>query len=63
MLVALKEKIPPDTAWYAPAAALPSTACLLIYSGFDLFDYRGGSTSRLRRRSSASPPKASSPLH
>jgi archaeosine synthase len=40
-LAGLKEKIPPDTAWYAPAAALPSTACLLVYSGFDLFDYRG----------------------
>ncbi len=39
-LIALKESIPPDTAWYAPASALPSTACLLIYSGFDLFDYR-----------------------
>ena len=39
-LAVLKEKIPPDTAWYAPASALPSTACLLIYSGFDLFDYR-----------------------
>ncbi|MCK8519683.1 archaeosine synthase subunit alpha [Methanoculleus sp. 7T] len=39
-LVALKESVPPDTAWYAPASALPSTACLLIYSGFDLFDYR-----------------------
>ncbi|MDD3070609.1 MAG: DUF5591 domain-containing protein, partial [Methanoculleus horonobensis] len=39
-LAAMKEKILPDTAWYAPAAALPSTACLLVYSGFDLFDYR-----------------------
>ncbi|MDV2482394.1 pseudouridine synthase [Methanoculleus sp. Wushi-C6] len=39
-LAALKESVPPDTAWYAPASALPSTACLLIYSGFDLFDYR-----------------------
>jgi archaeosine synthase len=39
-LVALKEMVPPDTCWYAPAAALPSTACLLVYSGFDLFDYR-----------------------
>jgi len=39
-LAALKESVPPDTAWYAPAAALPSTACLLVYSGFDLFDYR-----------------------
>lgn len=39
-LASLKESVPPDTAWYAPASALPSTACLLIYSGFDLFDYR-----------------------
>ncbi len=39
-LAALKESVPPDTAWYAPASALPSTVCLLIYSGFDLFDYR-----------------------
>ena len=39
-LAVLKERIPPDTAWYAPASALPSTACLLVYSGFDLFDYR-----------------------
>ncbi|KUG20879.1 archaeosine trna-ribosyltransferase type 2 [hydrocarbon metagenome] len=40
-LIALKRRVPPDTAWYAPAAALPSTACLLVYSGFDLFDFRG----------------------
>ncbi|NLA31311.1 MAG: pseudouridine synthase, partial [Methanomicrobiales archaeon] len=39
-LIGLKGNVPPDTAWYAPAAALPSNACLLIYSGFDLFDYR-----------------------
>ena len=39
-LADLKESVPPDTAWYAPASALPSTACLLVYSGFDLFDYR-----------------------
>jgi len=39
-LAGLKESVPPDTTWYAPASALPSTACLLIYSGFDLFDYR-----------------------
>lgn len=38
-LAGLKEKIPPDTAWYAPAAALPSTAHILVYSGFDLFDF------------------------
>jgi len=39
-LADLKESVSPDTAWYAPASALPSTACLLVYSGFDLFDYR-----------------------
>lgn len=38
-LVKLKEAVPPDTAWYAPAAALPSTVAMLCYSGFDLFDY------------------------
>lgn len=40
-LVALKSRIPLDTVWYSPAAALPSTVALLIYTGFDLFDYRG----------------------
>ena len=40
-LVKLKETTPPDTAWYAPAAALPSTVAMLCYSGFDLFDYAG----------------------
>ncbi len=38
-LVGLKEKTPSDTAWYAPASALPSTAAILCYSGFDLFDF------------------------
>jgi len=38
-LIGLKEKTPVDTAWYAPASALPSTAAILCYSGFDLFDY------------------------
>lgn len=38
-LAALKEWAPPDTAWFAPASALPSTAHILVYSGFDLFDY------------------------
>jgi len=38
-LIDLKEKTPVDTAWYAPAAALPSTVATLCYSGFDLFDY------------------------
>ncbi|MDD1665388.1 MAG: archaeosine synthase subunit alpha, partial [Methanomicrobiales archaeon] len=39
-LAALKGRIPPDTAWFAPASALPSTAALLVYAGFDLFDHR-----------------------
>ncbi|HTY53245.1 MAG TPA: archaeosine synthase subunit alpha [Methanomicrobiales archaeon] len=39
-LASLKARIPPDTAWYAPASALPSTAALLVHAGFDLFDYR-----------------------
>lgn len=38
-LIDLKDKTPVDTAWYAPASALPSTAAILCYSGFDLFDY------------------------
>ena len=40
-LISLKEKNPPDTAWFAPAAALPSNVHLLCYSGFDLFDNTG----------------------
>ena len=39
-LITLKEKTPVDTAWYAPASALPSTMHILCYSGFDLFDFR-----------------------
>ena len=39
-LAALKGRLPPDTAWYAPGSALPTTAALLVYAGFDLFDYR-----------------------
>ncbi len=39
-LVGLKEKTPVDTAWYAPAAGLPSNVHILCYSGFDLFDFR-----------------------
>jgi len=38
-LVNLKEKTAPDTVWYAPASALPSTVHILCYSGFDLFDF------------------------
>jgi len=40
-LVDLKKKTPSDTAWYAPAAAIPSNAAILCYSGFDLFDFIG----------------------
>ncbi|MDD1718801.1 MAG: archaeosine synthase subunit alpha, partial [Methanoregulaceae archaeon] len=40
-LIVLKEKNPPDVAWFAPAAALPSNVHLLCYSGFDLFDFTG----------------------
>ena len=39
-LITLKEKTPVDTAWYAPASALPSNMHILCYSGFDLFDFR-----------------------
>jgi len=38
-LVRLKEHLPPDTAWYAPGAALPSNMHILCYTGFDLFDF------------------------
>jgi len=38
-LIALKEKTPADTAWYAPGSALPSNVFALSYSGFDLFDF------------------------
>jgi archaeosine synthase alpha-subunit len=38
-LTALKDKTAPDTVWYAPASALPSTVHILCYSGFDLFDF------------------------
>jgi archaeosine synthase len=39
-LIGLKEKTPVDTAWYAPASALPSNIHILCYSGFDIFDFR-----------------------
>ena len=39
-LIALKEKTPVDTAWYAPASALPVNVHILCYSGFDLFDFK-----------------------
>ena len=37
-LTTMKAVVPPDTLWYAPAAALPSTVHLLAHAGFDLFD-------------------------
>ena len=40
LLIDLKERFPMNTAWYAPASALPSNVSILIYCGFDLFDYR-----------------------
>jgi archaeosine synthase len=40
-LKALKNTTPPDTLWYAPAAALPSSVHILCYSGFSIFDYTG----------------------
>ncbi|QYZ77972.1 pseudouridine synthase [Methanofollis formosanus] len=40
-LAALREAVPPDAAWYAPAAALPSNVPFLVYTGFDLFDFVG----------------------
>lgn len=40
LFIDLKERFPMDTAWYAPASALPSNVAILIYCGFDLFDYR-----------------------
>ncbi|MDK2973898.1 MAG: archaeosine synthase alpha-subunit [Methanofollis sp.] len=38
-LISLRKNVAPDAAWYAPAAALPSNACLLACTGFDLFDF------------------------
>lgn len=35
----MKERQPADTAWYAPACALPSNVATLVSSGFDIFDY------------------------
>lgn len=40
LLLKMKAANPSDTAWYAPACALPSNAASLISSGFDIFDYR-----------------------
>ena len=49
-LIGLKEKTPVDTAWYAPASALPSNIHILCYSGFDLFDFRAVDLMTARRR-------------
>lgn len=38
-LISLKQRYPPDTAWYAPSCALPSNTAFLVYCGLDLFDY------------------------
>ena len=38
-ITALKKALPPDVAWYLPAAALPSNLASLVHAGFDLFDY------------------------
>jgi archaeosine synthase alpha-subunit len=35
----MKVALPPDTVWYAPAAAIPSNIHILCYSGFDMFDF------------------------
>jgi len=40
LVLAFRQRTPPGIAWYAPAAALPSNVATLVYSGFDLFDYR-----------------------
>ncbi len=39
ILIKLKEKIPPDTALYAPNLALPENIAMLVYLGIDIFDY------------------------
>jgi archaeosine synthase len=49
-LIGLKEKTPVDTAWYAPASALPSNLHILCYSGFDLFDFRAVDLRTAQRR-------------
>jgi archaeosine synthase len=37
-LLALKKRIPPDTALYAPNMALPENVAMLVYFGIDIFD-------------------------
>jgi archaeosine synthase len=49
-LIGLKDKTPIDTAWYAPASALPSNIHILCYSGFDLFDFRAVDLKTAQRR-------------
>lgn len=36
----LKNRLPPDTCWYLPGAALPENAAILVHIGFDLFDFK-----------------------
>ncbi|MBT8507276.1 pseudouridine synthase [Methanomicrobiaceae archaeon CYW5] len=40
LLLEFRKLTPPGIAWYAPAAGLPSNVATMVYSGFDLFDYR-----------------------
>ncbi len=40
MVLKFRTRTTPGIAWYAPACALPSNAAMLVYSGFDLVDYR-----------------------
>jgi len=39
LISSFKKTLPPDVAWYLPAAALPSNLASLVHAGFDLFDY------------------------
>ncbi len=49
-LVDMKDRIPPDTLWYAPASALPSNVALLVYSGLDLFDLTAVDLATVQKR-------------
>ncbi len=40
-LIPQKTQVPPDIAWYLPAAALPSNVAILVCAGYDLFDVTG----------------------
>ena len=39
LVSSLKQILPPDIAWYLPAAATPQNLASLVHAGFDLFDY------------------------